>query len=184
MNTKINYMLHPNTDEKILPFQYYNSYNLVTIPMTINEKKPFIKKWNKITETVHPNYIDQNIGILTGKNPNNITVLDIDEKDDGMKYWKKISNEYPEIITPVVKSPNGGIHMFFKYNKKIPTMYRIKIDNKKIGWDIKSDGSVVTSPPSMINKKKYKWESNRNLDNTKIISMPLWLEKFILFHLK
>lgn len=179
---KINFIKDPKTDVKLLPFQYYNLYKLITIPIAINDKMPFIKGWNLTKKTIHPTYIDQNIGILTGK-VNNITVLDIDEKLNGMQYWKYISKQYDEIITPMVKSPTG-LHIYFKYNKKIPTTYRIKIDDKKIGWDIKSDNSVITSPPSVIDGKKYKWIKNKSLDDAKIISMPKWLEIFIINNLK
>ena len=34
-----------------------------------------------------------------------------------------------------------------KYNKNIPNMNRILVNNKKIGWDIKSNGSIIVSPP-------------------------------------
>ena len=117
------------------------------------------------------------------KKVNNITVLDIDDKLNGMQYWKYISKQYDEIITPMVKSPTG-LHIYFKYNKKIPTTYRIKIDDKKIGWDIKSDNSVSTTSPSRIDGKKYKWIRNRSLDDVEIISMPKWLENFINNNLK
>ena len=182
MNSKINFIKDPKTDEKLLPFQYYNLYNLITIPIATNDKRPFIKGWNLTKKTIHPTYIDQNIGILTGK-VNNITVLDIDEKLNGMQYWKYISKQYDENITPMVKSPTG-LHIYFKYNKKIPTTYRIKVDGKKIGWDIKSDNSVITSPPSIIGDKKYKWIRNKSLDDVKTIHMPKWLETFILNNLK
>ena len=182
MNSKINFIKNPKTEEKLLPFQYYNLYNLITIPILANDKRPFIKGWNLTKKTIHPTYIDQNIGILTGK-VNNITVLDIDEKLNGMQYWKYISKQYDENITPMVKSPTG-LHIYFKYNKKIPTTYRIKVDGKKIGWDIKSDNSVITSSPSVIDDKKYKWIRNKSLDDVKIISMPKWLETFILNNLK
>jgi hypothetical protein len=182
MNSKIYFIKNPKTEEKLLPFQYYNLYKFITIPITTNDKKPFIKGWNLTKKTIHPTYIDQNIGILTGK-VNNITVLDIDEKLDGIQYWKEISKQYDEIITPMVKSPTG-IHIYFKYNKKLTTTYRIKVNGKKIGWDIKSDNSVITSPPSIIDGNRYKWIKNKSLDDVKIISMPKWLENIIINNLK
>ena len=184
INTRIHYMVEPDDGEKLLPFQYYNLYNLVTIPILANDKRPFIKEWNKTKKTIHPSDINQNIGILTGKNPNKITVLDIDTADGGMFHFKLIMKQYKEIITPIVKSPNGGIHIFFKYNKKIPTMYRIKVNGKKIGWDVKSDNGVVITEPSIIDGNKYKWVKDRSLNDVEIISMPIWLEKYILDHMK
>lgn len=179
-NTKIHYLKDKN-DNYLLPFQYYNSFNLINIPMF--EKKPIIKDWPNKTKTIPPNYINNNIGILTGK-INNIIVLDIDIKDDGMKFWNIIKNNYNDIITPLVKSPGGSLHYYFKYDKDIPNTIRIKIDNKRIGWDIKSDKSIITSPPSIYpnTNKKYKWLIK--LDDTKIKKMPIWLKKYILDHLK
>ena len=176
-------MIDPEDGEKLLPFQYYNLHNLVTIPILANDKRPFIKEWNKTMKTIHASDINQNIGILTGK-INKITVLDIDDNDGGMGHYKFISKEHKEIITPTVKSPSGGIHLFFKYNKKIPTMYRIKVNGQKIGWDIKSDNGVVITEPSTIDGKKYKWLKDKSLDDVDIISMPIWLEKYILDHMK
>jgi hypothetical protein len=183
MSNKLNFIKDPDTDEKLLGFQYYNLYNIVTIPIISNGKIPFLKEWNRITNTVHPTYADQNIAILTGKT-NNITVLDIDSKEDGILFWKQLSKQYPDIKTPTVNTPSGGVHLYFKFNKKLHTMYRIKVDDKKIGWDIKSNNSIIIAPPSIINGNKYKWVKNKSLDDVNILNMPKWLEKFILDHLK
>lgn len=183
MSTKIHYLTDPEDNEKLLPYQYYNLHNLVTIPILANDKRPFIKEWNKTKKTIHPSDINQNIGILSGK-INNLTILDIDTNENGLEHWKFINKHHKEIITPMAKSPNGGIHVYFNYNKKLPTMYRIKVNNKKIGWDIKSDNGVVIAPPSTINEKNYKWIKNRGLDDIAIINMPTWLEKYIIEHMK
>lgn len=183
MSTKINYMIDHKNGEKILPFHYYQLHNLITIPILANDKKPFIKGWNKTKETIHPTDINQNTGILTGK-INNLTVLDIDVKDNGLKYWKEISKEYKEIQTPMAKTPSGGLHIYFKYNKKIPNFNRISINGEKIGWDGIGDNRQVIAYPSIINEIKYKWIKNKSLDDVKIINIPKWLEKILLEHMK
>jgi hypothetical protein len=179
---KIDYIINKKK-EKLLPWQYYNQFNYISIPMV--GKRPLIPQWQKKTETVVPHYLGSNIGLLTGK-INNLTVLDIDIKDNGMKYWDIIIKDNPPFITPIVKSPGGSLHFYFKYNKKIPNMNRILINNERVGWDIKSDGSIITSPPSIYpdTYKRYKWVSGVSLDDCDPIKMPLWLEKFILNHLK
>ena len=65
-------------------------------------------------------------------------------------------------------------------------MNRILINNKRIGWDLKSNGSIITSPPSLYpdTRKRYKWLSGLSLNECKPIDMPKWLENFILSHLK
>lgn len=179
---KIDYLITKN-GEKLLPWQYYNKFNYISIPMV--GKKVLIPNWQNKTETVVPHYISPNIGILTGKK-NNLLVLDIDVKDNGIKLWNNISKNYLEIITPTVKSPGGSIHLYFKYNSKIPNMNRILVDGKKIGWDIKSDGSIITSPPSIYpnSRKRYEWLPKKSLNDIKPINIPKWLERYILTHLK
>lgn len=180
--TKIDY-LETKKGEKLLPWQYYNSFNYISIPMV--DKKVLIPNWQNKTETVVPHYLTPNIGILTGKK-NNLLVLDIDIKDDGIKLWNEISKMHSEIKTPTVKSPGGSLHFYFKYNSKIPNMNRILVNNKKYGWDIKSDGSIITSPPGLYpnSKQRYQWLPNKSLNDLKPISIPKWLEMYILNHLK
>jgi hypothetical protein len=180
-NNKIDYLI--KNDEKYLPWQFYNLFNYISIPA--RDKVPLIPHWNKKTKTVAAEYFNLNIGLLTGK-INNITVLDIDLKDDGMKLWNLIKINYPTIITPTVQTPSGALHMYFKYNNKIKSMNRIKVNNKKIGWDIKSDNGIIIAPPSKDSKtqKKYKWVKNLSLNDIKPIKMPLWLEQFILSNQK
>lgn len=168
---------------KLLPYQFYDKFNLISIPMS--GKQALIPNWQKKTKTVHPTYIDQNIGILTGK-INKILVLDVDIKDNGMKLFSKLIKEYGDIKTPTVKSPSGSLHIYFKYNKHIPNSNRILVDGERIGWDIKSDGSIITSPPSIYpgTNKRYKWIKGKSLNDLDIINIPKWLEKYILDHLK
>lgn len=179
-DTKIDYLISKKGD-KLLPWQYYNLFNYISIPMV--GKKVLIPNWQKKLETVIPYYISPNIGILTGKK-NNLLVLDIDIKNNGMKLWNILSKKYSEFKTPTVKSPGGSLHFYFKYSPYIPNMNRILVNNQKIGWDIKSDGSIITSPPSLYpdSNKRYKWLISLNECNP--ISMPKWLENFILDHLK
>ena len=80
---------------KLLPWQYYNEFNYISIPMV--GKQTLIPGWQNKKETVVPHYLGSNIGLLTGK-INNLTILDIDIKDDGMLYWNKIKKEYPYFI--------------------------------------------------------------------------------------
>lgn len=179
-DTKIDYLITKNGD-KLLPWQFYNTFNYISIPMV--DKKVLIPNWQKKKETVIPHYLGPNIGILTGK-INNLIVLDIDIKDNGMKLWNIIKKNNPTFITPTVKSPGGSLHFYFKYSKNIPNMNRILVDNNRIGWDIKSDGSIITSPPSLYpnTNQRYKWIID--LNKCKPINMPKWLEKYILNHLK
>ncbi len=175
---KIDY-LTTKDNEKLLPWQYYNKFNYISIPMV--DKRVLIPNWQNKKETVIPNYLTPNIGILTGKN-SNLLVLDIDVKDNGIQLWNELYTHNTQFKTPTVKTPSGGLHFYFKYNSNIPTMNRILVDNKKIGWDIKSNKSIIVAPPSIYLNKRYKWIIS--LNECKPITMPKWLEYFILSNLK
>src|SRR6187200_1273903 len=130
---RIHYLLDKN-DNKLLPFQYYNKFNLISLPC--KEKQILIPNWPNKDHTVVPEYIDLNTCLLTGET-NNLTVIDIDITDDGMKIYKDLIKNHKEIITPTVITSSGGIHLYFKYNPNIPSMNRlIDEDGNKIGIDI------------------------------------------------
>jgi len=161
-------------DKQLLPIEYYNKFKLITIPLLSKDKRPYIKEWQKIKKSKQGEP-DKNIGLLTGK-VNNILVVDIDK--DGMNIWKKWIKENGDINTPIVKTGgNGGLHYYFKYDKDIKSSLKIKINNKRIGIDIKSDGGQVVIPPSIV-IKKYKWI--KSLEDYPIIKIPKWLKDKIL----
>lgn len=157
--------------------EYYSDLKFICTPL--NGKVPIIKKWNKFTHT--PEYSafkNKNIGVLTGK-VSNITILDIDNKDNGMKMWKQLSACYPKINTPIAITPNNGLHIYFKYNKKLSSTSRLKLNNNYIGWDILNDNRQAVLPPSidLYNNKKYKWLIRPTHNN--ISQIPNWLELYI-----
>lgn len=170
---RIRYLQDKN-ENKYLPWQYYDLLKMVSIP--VNGKRPFLLNWTKINETVHPQYINQNIGIICGRT-SNITIVDIDIKDNGLSYWNKLIKD-KIINTPIVKTPSGGLHYYFKYNDNLKTSIRLNIDGEKIGIDVKNDNSLVVAPPSNIDGKYYKWVLSPN--STSLKKMPKWLEKFII----
>lgn len=155
------------------------SYGFVVMPL--DGKKPILKNWNKLEKTPERLYIfeNKNIGVLTGE-ASGITVLDIDLKDNGMKVWNCISSSYPEIITPMVHSPNGGLHIYFRYNKKLSSFSRFTLRGKKVGWDLLNNDRQAVVPPSVDkdSKKKYKWHISP--DVAPIIEMPKWLEDYLI----
>lgn len=170
-----------NDDNKLLPFQYYNTFDYISLP-TAN-KVPFIPNWNNKNKTVEPSYMDDNTALRTGE-INNLTVIDIDVKDDGMAVWKDIISDHKEILTPTVNTPSG-LHYYFKYNKNLPTMNRLVDDGgNKIGIDIRNNNAIVIAPPSIINGKPYKFKRGLSLNDVKPLKMPKYIEYFILDHMK
>lgn len=154
---------------------YYSKFGFICTPL--NDKVPIIKKWNTYTTTKQIDLNKYNIGVLTGKS-SNITVLDIDIKDNGLLLWKRLISLYPDINTPIVKTPSGGLHYYFLYTD-IKSFSKIKIKNKKIGWDLLNDGRQAVLPPSIskTNKKKYKWI--QDIETVKIQKIPEWLYNYL-----
>ena len=162
----------PSTDQS-LALATYKKHKFIAIPL--NGKRPFFKKWTTIDHIPHDLSVfnHKNIGILTGK-PSKITVLDIDRQDNGMAHWNKLKKLYPEIVTPMVSTPNKGLHLYFKYNPKLSSTSKLHLGTQTIGWDILNDGRQVVAPPST----NYKWIYS--LTDTHLSKMPKWLEQYIL----
>ncbi len=85
----------------------------------------------------------------------------------------KIKKMYPAIVTPMVKTPSKGLHIYFQYNPRLRSTSKIKLDNKSIGWDVLNNGRQVVAPPS----KGYKWMLS--IEETPLAKMPEWLEIYI-----
>ena len=151
--------VYENNDE-LLPLYKDNSW----VYMPLQGKRPIIKDWSKISESVPVNLSNNNVGILTGA-VSGITVVDIDTDNYGLKYWELIKNEIDIPETAVARTPSGGYHYIFQYAGDIPSatnMITVHDDgiNKKIGIDVRNDGGQICAPPSVYqsdknNKKQY-----------------------------
>lgn len=162
--------------KKVVP--EYHSYGFIAIPL--KEKAPIMKQWNLMTSPITniDVFKNHNIGILTGA-VSGITVLDIDMKNDGMKIWKAISSAYPEIVTPMARTASGGLHIYFRYNKKLKSFSRFKLRDQYVGWDLLNNNRQAVAPPSVNSKlkKKYKWIAHPS--KTDLVKMPAWLEEYL-----
>ena len=135
----------------------------------------------KITE-INKRYY--NIGLACGAN--NILVLDIDEKNEGLDEWNNYISEYDEPLTVKQKTPNNGYHYIFneindEYTEEENSL--IKMLNNKSGYrtkglDIRKGNGYIVCEPSSINNKEYKFI--RHYNDTKILNMPLTLIKWLL----
>ena len=129
--------------------------NYFKLPLVKNLKIPNLSGWNKddynITQIDHKIY---DVGIITGVR-NNLLVLDVDLKDDGLKEMNEYIKAVNDINTLTVKTPSGGVHYYFKYTNSNPDIQylidefltnRTKYRNK--GLDIRTNGGYVKAPPS------------------------------------
>ena len=84
------------------------------------------------------------IAILTGKR-SKITVIDIDDIETFLKSTGMSSKEFKKLLdyTFAVKTPRGGIHLYFDYDPNVKTTTR-----KGLGFDVRNDGGLVITAPS------------------------------------
>ena len=132
------------------PFDSYWKF-----PCKPNGKEPKCK-WTQTENQRTASYDPErfNTGILTGSR-NNLLVLDVDVKDDGVREFRKYRREFGTPKTLTVATPRGGNHYYFKYSHADPDAERMiksylknttKFRGK--GLDIRSEGGYVLGPPS------------------------------------
>jgi len=163
---------------KLLPFQYYNNLHFITLP--VNNKIPFLKGWNLLTKTVHPTTTLQNIAVLCGK-VSGISVLDFDSQE-AIDIFNDLCKKNNYIINTPVVLTKKGMHIYFRYCKDLKSSLKLKINNKSIAIDFRSNGALTLLPPSIIDGFKYKCKRNLSFNNVSIKPIPVWLKKFIKEH--
>lgn len=93
------------------------------------------------------------LAIVTGKR-SNIIVIDLDRNHgdgnvDGIKNFKELVDnlqEQEDIANQIfntfsVRTPNGGLHLYFKYKEGLKTGA-----NAELGIDLRSDGGIIVAP--------------------------------------
>lgn len=123
------------------------------------------------------------LAIVTGIK-SNIIVIDLDRNHgrkniDGIKNFKEIVDTLEEkeeikhqiLNTFSVKTPNGGLHLYFKYKEGLRTGA-----NAELGIDLRSDGGIIVAPGTM--RKIKDSEDNEVIReykvyrNSEIVEMP------------
>ena len=154
--------------------------NLQKIKIKHGAKEPFESGWRTDPNTYYKN-IDMtryNAGFLCGE-VNNIMVLDVDVKDDGVGAMVQYFQEFGKFNTFTVRTPHGGYHYYFNYKSKDNNDNYLKNGTKfrGVGLDFKTEGGYVLAPGSCVDGKYYKV-----INQTKIIDMPndllTWLLAF------
>ena len=118
-----------------------------------------------------------NVGVLTGS-ASGIAVIDIDNHNgvDGLGNLKDFLDTYDITLpkTQVIKTPSGGLHYYFKLDKKYNETQFIQNHPQLKGVDFQTHGRYVVAPPSQIDGKYY--EVVRDVE---IAELPeKWLEMF------
>lgn len=118
-----------------------------------------------------------NVGILTGSK-SGIAVIDIDNHNgvDGLANLKEFLEMYDITLpkTQVIKTPNGGLHYYFKLDEKYNETQFIQNHSQLEGVDFQVHGRYVVAAGSQIDGKYY--EVVRDVE---IAELPeKWLEMF------
>ncbi|OOO22718.1 bifunctional DNA primase/polymerase [Agrobacterium pusense] len=150
--------------------------------ITLGEKTPLTPngfkgatRFPRIIERWWSDWPDAAVGLPTGEKTG-FFALDIDNKPggaNGFDWLTEMEAEHgPLPDTARVKSPNGGLHIYFKY--VVGTRNRGALG---AGVDIRSEGGYVLAAGStMANGRSYKWDT----DTCEIADAPAWLLDLLL----
>ncbi|NTA48166.1 AAA family ATPase [Agrobacterium tumefaciens] len=150
--------------------------------ITLGEKTPLTPngfkgatRFPRIIERWWLDWPDAAVGLPTGEKTG-FFALDIDNKPggaNGFDWLSEMEVEHgPLPDTARVTSPNGGLHIYFKY--VVGTRNRGALG---AGVDIRSEGGYVLAAGSMMaNGRSYKWET----DTREIADAPAWLLDLLL----
>lgn len=150
--------------------------------ITLGEKTPLTPngfkgatRFPRIIERWWSDWPNAAVGLPTGEKTG-FFALDIDNKPggaNGFDWLSEMEAEHgPLPDTARVTSPNGGLHIYFKY--VVGTRNRGALG---AGVDIRSEGGYVLAAGStMANGRSYKWET----DTREIADAPAWLLDLLL----
>ncbi|PTV72147.1 bifunctional DNA primase/polymerase [Agrobacterium pusense] len=150
--------------------------------ITLGEKTPLTPngfkgatRFPRIIERWWSDWPDAAVGLPTGEKTG-FFALDIDNKPggaNGFDWLAEMEAEHgPLPDTARVTSPNGGLHIYFKY--VVGTRNRGALG---AGVDIRSEGGYVLAAGStMANGRSYRWET----DTREIADAPAWLLDLLL----
>ncbi len=171
--------------------QKYQDLGLVVIPLSMKDKDgagkaPAVANWQQ-KDTDYDFIVDRcdNIGIVCGPE-SGIVCIDVDRKDRGMCYFKKMIELYGLPKCPMQITPNGGWHCLFKFNRERmtnmdPKIKGVRINNMKIGIDFWIQHCQFVVEPSVNHavNRPYKWiEPIKDIES--IPEMPEWI--YTLYH--
>jgi putative DNA primase/helicase len=172
----------------------------VGIEINIGGKKRLknVPKFCKITDINYKHYIAEymnGMAIRMGGQMDNdyhVVLIDIDNKQsefvaNGKTKWEEMTTNM-QIITPIQKTANNGLHYLFKVQntdfEKLPSaITELEIDGKKFSIDFKGKNQFMLVEPSSYYvkdiKKEYKWIYDIH---TEVKEMPKWLYNILIKH--
>jgi hypothetical protein len=144
---------------------YEKNFNLSTIPVNPNTKKPLIRWQQNQKKKAGPitirkwfkQFPNAGLGIVTGK-LSGLFVIDCDTINGYQETMKFIPNN---LIVPIVKTPRGH-HLYFKY----PAGSSLTVGQGILpGVDYRGQGGYVVCPPTINdNGGQYAWVNDQSLN--------------------
>ncbi len=96
-------------------------------------------------------------------------MLDVDTRTDGHRTLAALITEHgPLPAGPVVATPSGGRHFYFRYQPGL----KCSAGQIGPGLDVRNDGGYVAAPPSTRPDGAYAWVSDAR---TPLAPWPAWL---------
>ncbi|HEU5254614.1 MAG TPA: bifunctional DNA primase/polymerase [Vicinamibacterales bacterium] len=113
---------------------------------------------------------EANIGIRTGR-VSGFFAIDIDAQHGGLASWAILTDKHGEIRTANVRTPSGGMHLYFRCSEKV-----IKNSVSKIapGIDVRGENAYVVGAGSRTTVGDYLWS-----ENVSIVDPPRWLLQLV-----
>ena len=158
------------TNQLLKAALWYQGQGYSVIPVGQN-KKPIIK-WGMYQKEKasqqqirgwwgeHPS---ANVGIVTGA-ISGLMVVDVDSQTG----YDALDELIPEnLITPISRTPSGGWHFYFKYQKGLVNRARVITD-----CDVRTDGGYIVAAPSRNEKGSYAWLEDLKISAVSPAAMP------------
>ena len=122
---------------------------------------------------------DALIGVPTGE-ASGFFVIDLDGVahggPDGLVAWDKLTANHPSPATRTHETPNGGVHLLYRYDPQRPVTNRRGALPE--GVDVRGDGGYVIWPPSRLPDGRS-WRVPENCETEEIASAPRWLYELL-----
>ena len=135
--------------------------NVDKFKLYLNKKEPCVSWMKKYNYKKDISFIHNNVGIPCGKD-NNLIVVDIDNKDEGIEEFDNYIKFFGKLNTLIVKSVNNGFHYYFTYKHSLESASHLINNNltnstkyRGKGIDIRTNGGYIVAPDSTIDNKKY-----------------------------
>jgi hypothetical protein len=119
------------------------------------------------------------IGVPTGAS-SGFFVIDLDSVahggPDGLVAWDKLTAIHAAPPTRTHATPNGGLHLLFRYDPQRPVTNRR--GDLPAGIDVRGEGGYVVFPPSRLPDGRA-WRVPENCETDGIAAAPEWLYELI-----